>query len=411
MTATLSTLPEAAVPAEAVEAFAASQRGAVIRPKDPDYDDARSIWNAMIDRRPALIARCEGAADVMAAVAFAREHSLLTAVRGGGHNVAGNAVCEDGLVIDLSAMTAVRVDPVMETVRVEPGVKLGMLDHETQAFGLVVPAGIVTTTGVSGLTLGGGLGWLHRAWGLTCDNLLSADVVTAGGELVHASEAEHADLFWGIRGGGGNFGIVTSFEFRCRRFGPTALAGLVLHPHEAARDVLGFFREFTASAPDSVTTFALLRIAPAAPWIPEEYHGKPVAGFGACYAGPPEEGTELIRPLKEFGSPIADILVPKPFVAHQAMLDAGQPSGGYYYWKSHYFDALSDEALDATVATGGAIASPMSVQIIVHMGGAVASTPEGDAASARAIADESKFIDWSRSSIWFAKEHVFIDRI
>jgi FAD/FMN-containing dehydrogenase len=370
----------ASISTEAVDELRSSLRGQLIDANSENYNQARSVWNALIDRRPALVARCAGAADVIAAVNFARKYGILTAVRGGGHNVAGNSVCDDGLVIDLSGMKGIRVDPQARRVRAQPGVSLGELDRETQAFGLVVPSGIVTSTGISGLTLGGGLGWLSRAWGLTCDNLISADVVTADGKLLHASESENADLFWAIRGGGGNFGIVTSFEYRCRQFGPKALAGVVFHPFAKARELLSFYRAYTASAPDEVTAFALIRKAPAAPFLPKEYHGALVAAIVACYAGPPEDGVEAIRPIKEWDHPIADVLIPKPFVVHQSMFDAGQPAGGYYYWKSHYFNELSDEALDVMVQQGAEIASPMSILALVHLGGAVARVGEQDTA-------------------------------
>jgi FAD/FMN-containing dehydrogenase len=366
--------------AETVEELRLSLRGQLIDSGSENYNQVRSVWNALIDRRPALIVRSAGAADVIAAVNFARRHGILTAVRGGGHNVAGNSVCDGGLVIDLTGMKAIRVDPQARTVRAEPGVTLGALDRETQAFGLVVPSGIVTSTGISGLTLGGGLGWLSRAWGLTCDCLISADVVTADGKLLHTNERENEDLFWAIRGGGGNFGIITSFEYRCKQFGPKALAGIVIHPFAKARELLSFYRAYTASAPDEVTAFALLRLAPPAPFIPKEFHGTPIAAIGACYAGPPEEGMEAIRPIKEWGEPIADVLIPKPFVVHQSMFDAGQPAGGFYYWKSHYFNELRDEALDVIVKRGAAIVSPMSILAIVNLGGAVAGVGEQDTA-------------------------------
>ena len=371
---------ETTIPGSAIQELHGRLRGRLIKAGDDDYHEARRVWNAMIDRHPALIVKCAGVADVIASVKFGREYSLRTAVRGGGHNVAGNAVCDGGLVIDLSQMNTIRVDPIAKTARVEGGARLGDVDVETEPFGLIVPAGIVTDTGVGGLTTGGGLGWVHREWGLTCDNLLSADVVTADGELVQATANENSDLFWGIRGGGGNFGVVTSFEFRCREFGPTALAGLVVHPISDARDLLEFYRDYTSSAPDEVTAFSILRLAPPAPFLPPEVHGMPVAIIGACYAGPPADGVELIRPIKEFGNPIGDVLVPKPFLVHQSMLDAGQPSGGYYYWKSHYFDELSDGALDAIVEQGSAIQSPMSILATVHMGGAVSRVGEQETA-------------------------------
>ena len=376
----LLTGADAFLKAETVDGLRSSLRGQLIDASSESYNQARSVWNALIDRRPALIARCAGAADVIAAVNFAREHGILTAIRGGGHNVAGNSVCDDGLVIDLSGMKGIRVDPDARTVRAEPGVTLGALDRETQAFGLVVPSGVVTSTGIAGLTLGGGFGWLSRAWGLTCDNLIAADVVTADGRLLYASASENAGLFWAIRGGGGNFGVVTSFEYRCRQFGPRALAGVVFHPIDKAKEMLAFYRSYTASAPDEVTTFALLRKAPPAPFIPQEFHGAPVAAIGACYAGPPEEGMEAIRPIKAWGQPIADVLIPKPFVVHQSMFDAGQPAGGYYYWKSHYFNELSDEAIDVIVERGATIVSPMSILAIFNLGGAVARVGEQDTA-------------------------------
>jgi FAD/FMN-containing dehydrogenase len=368
------------LPESEIEDLRARMRGRVVLPEEDDYDTARKIWNAMIDCRPAMIIECAGTADVMHAVRFGRKHNLLTSVRGGGHNVAGNSLCDAGMVIDLGGLNSVRVDPIAKVARVGGGCRLGQVDQETEPFGLVVPSGIVTDTGVGGLTTGGGMGWLHRKWGLTCDNLLSADVVTANGELVVASAASNPDLFWGIRGGGGNFGIVTSFEFRCRDFGPTALAGLVVHPFDAAPDLFRFFRAFTASAPDEVSSIAILRLAPPAPFLPEEIHGKPVAIYASCYAGDPEEGEAAVAPIKEFGNPIADVLVPKPFLKHQSMLDAGQPAGGRYYWKSHYFDELTDDMLDATVARGAAIRSPMSIFALVHMGGAVSRVGEDETA-------------------------------
>ena len=368
------------IPQDTVDEFAESLRGDLIQPTDPTYDDAREIWNAMIDRRPAYIVQCAGVADIRACVRFAREHGLLTSVRGGGHNVGGNALCDDGLVIDLSNMNSVQVDPQSRRVAVEPGARLGAVDHETQEFGLVVPSGIVTTTGVAGLTLGGGLGWLSRAWGLTADNLIEADVVTADGELVKASADENSDLFWAIRGGGGNFGIVSRFEFRAHEFGPIAACGAIFYPMRDAPQVLRFYQEFTASDPENVTAFALLRLAPAAPFLDPEVHGTPIVAIVAAYGGPAEEGMEALRPIKEFGNPLADLIMPKPFTVHQSMFDAGQPDGGYYYWKSHYFDEASDEMLETMIRAGEAIESPMSILALVHLGGAVAEVGENDTA-------------------------------
>ncbi|MGH3063553.1 MAG: FAD-binding oxidoreductase, partial [Gaiellaceae bacterium] len=296
-----------------------SVQGPVIGPEDEGYDEARKIWNGAIDRRPAWIARCTGVADVVAAVGFARERDLLVAVRSGGHGVGGHALCDGGLVIDLSLMKGIRVDPARRTARAEAGVLWGELDRETQHFGLATVGGIVTHTGIAGLTLGGGIGWLMRKHGAAVDNLLSADVVTAQGEVVTASEEENPDLFWAIRGGGGNFGVVTSFEYRLHPVGPIVLAGPVFHAIQDAPEVLRFYREFIAEAPDELTTIFELEMAPPAPFLPEDLHGKPILMVGACYAGSPDEGAEVVRPLKQFGRPIVDLLEPKPYTALQSM--------------------------------------------------------------------------------------------
>ncbi len=355
-------------------------RGELIRRGDPTYDGARRVWNGVIDRYPALIARCTGVADVLAAVRFARERELVVAVRGGGHNVAGTAVCDDGVVIDLSPMKAMWVDPVARTARAQPGLLWGEFDHETQPFGLATPGGIVSHTGVSGLTLGGGLGWLMRRYGLTCDNLLSADVVTADGELVRASAEENADLFWGLRGGGGNFGIVTSFQYRLHPVGPTVLAGVILHPAARAREVLDFYRHYIASAPDELMTIVVLRKAPPAPFLPAEIHGQPVVIIGVCYAGPVEEGERVVTPLRRFGEPLADLIQPTPYASHQAMIDATVPHGLGYYWKSEYLPPLSDALIATLTEHAWRVATPASYTAIFHMGGAVGrEDPEGSA--------------------------------
>jgi FAD/FMN-containing dehydrogenase len=346
-------------------------RGALIRRDDPTYDIARRIWNGAIDRYPALIARCTGVADVLAAVRFARERELIVAVRGGGHNVAGTAVCDDGVVIDLSPMKALWVDPVARTARAHPGLLWGEFDHETQPFGLATPGGIVTHTGISGLTLGGGLGWLMRRYGLTCDNLLSADVVTADGELVRASAEENADLFWGLRGGGGNFGIVTSFQYRLHPVGPTVLAGVILHPAARAPEVLDFYRYYIATAPDELMTIVVLRMAPPAPSLPAGIHGQPVVIIGVCYAGPVDEGERVIAPLRRFGEPIADLIQATPYASHQAMIDATVPHGLGYYWKSEYLPPLSDALIATLTEHAWRVATPMSYAAIFHLVGAV----------------------------------------
>jgi hypothetical protein len=347
-------------------------RGALLRPADPGYRDARSIWNGMITRQPSLIARVSGTADVVACVNFAREHGLPLSIRGGGHNVAGAALCEDGLMIDLSLRRGVRVDPVGRTVRTEGGATWGDVDHETQSFGLVVPSGIVSTTGVAGFTMGGGFGWTSRKLGYAADSLLSVDIVTADGEARRASETENADLFWALRGGGGNFGAVTSFEFRAHRHGPRTLCGMVVHPMAQARLVMEQYRQITAVAPDELCCLLMLRHAPAAPYLPRDVHGKPIAAIAVCWTGDPAGGGDAVLPLKAFGRPLADTIAPKPFVEHQTMLDAGQPFGRRYYWKSDYFAEIGDGLVDAMVEHGERITSPHSSVLLMHLGGAPA---------------------------------------
>ena len=347
-------------------------RGELIRPGGTQYDDARAVWNGAIDRRPGLIARCTGSADVRAAVRFAREHDLLVSVRGGGHNVAGTAVCDGGLVIDLSPMKGLWVDPVGRTARAQPGLLSGEFDRETQAFALAAPGGIISHTGIAGLTLGGGLGWLMRRHGLAADNVLSADVVTADGDCLRASAEEHAELFWGLRGGGGNFGVVTSFEYRLHPVGPIVLAGVMLYPAAKAREVLGFYHDFIETAPDELTTIVVLRMAPPAPFLPAWVHGQPVVVIGACYAGPVEEGERVVRPLRQFGEPLVDLIRATPYVSHQAFFDATAPHGLRYYWKSEYVPSLSDALIDMLAERAWSVPTPESYAIIFHLGGAVA---------------------------------------
>ena len=350
--------------------------GPVIGPDEDGYDEARSIWNGAIDRRPAGIARCSGVADVVAAVRYARERDLLVAVRSGGHGVGGHALCDGGLVIDLSPMRGIRVDPAARTARAEAGVLWGEFDRETQLFGLATVGGIVTHTGIAGLTLGGGIGWLMRKYGATVDNLLSVDLVTADGELVTASEDHNPDLFWGVRGAGGNFGIVTSFEYRLHPVGPIVLAGPIFHPLHNAPEVLRFYREFAATAPDELTTIFELELAPPLPSLPEDVHGKPIVMVGACYAGPPEDGAEVVRPLKEFGNPIVDLLEPKPYLALQSMFDPFVPHGWHRYWKSVELPPLADDAIDTLIDHTSRITSPRSYTIIFQLGGALARVAE-----------------------------------
>jgi FAD/FMN-containing dehydrogenase len=344
----------------AVHHLAGTLRGMLIRPEDPEYDDARRVYNAMIDRHPALIVRCAGVADVIAAVRFAREQGMLVAIRGGGHNVAGNALCDGGLVIDLSGMRAIHVDPARRTARAEPGATYREFDRETQAFGLATTGGTISATGIAGLTLGGGFGWLARQYGLACDNLISADIVLADGSFVTASADDNADLFWGVRGGGGNFGVVTSFEYRLHPVGPV-LGGLLVHPLERAREALRFYRDFTAAAPDELAVFAALLTNP---------DGSRVVAFIVCYNGAIEEGERVIAPLRSFGPPLADMVQPIPYTTMQTMLDEGFPNGLQNYWKSSFLREISDAAIDTMLAQFDAAPSPLTAMVIEQFGGA-----------------------------------------
>ncbi len=360
---------------DALAAFRGRMRGPVALPGEDGYDAARTIWNAMIDRSPALVARCLGAADVINAVKLARDENLLAAVRGGGHNIAGNAVCDGGLLIDLSLMKSVRVDPASRTARVEPGATLADFDREAQAFALATPLGINSTTGVAGLTLGGGFGWTTHKFGLTIDNLISADVVTADGKLVRASETENPDLFWALRGGGGNFGIVTSFEFKLHPLGPQVLSGLVVHPFEKAGALLPEFGRIVKEAPDELAVWAVMRKAPPLPFLPVEWHGKEVLIFAACYAGDMKEGEEALKPLRALGDPIADVISPHPFAGWQTAFDPLLTPGARNYWKSHDFADLPDAAIKVIVDAAGTLPSPECEVFIGHVGGAMTRVP------------------------------------
>ncbi|MGH2951893.1 MAG: FAD-binding oxidoreductase, partial [Solirubrobacterales bacterium] len=357
-----------------------SFRGELVRPGEPSYDERRRVWNGSIDRSPALIARCAGTRDVVAAVALARRSGLPVAVRGGGHSFPGHSVCDDGIVIDLGAMNGIRVDPDARVAKAEAGVLLGDLDHATQAFGLAVPAGIVTHTGLSGLTLGGGIGWLMRKLGLTIDQLLSAEVVTAGGQTVRASEDENPELFWGLRGGGGNFGVVTEFEFRLNRVGPIVLAGPIFWAMDGSSDVLRFYRDWIAEAPDELMTIVIHRRVPPFPAIPAELHGVPVVGVVCCYSGPVEEGERVISPLRAFGSPLLDLCEPKPYVEHQKMFDPSFPHGWWYYMRACDVAQLTDDVIDVTVDHVARIRSPLTTFPIWQLGGAVARVGEDETA-------------------------------
>jgi FAD/FMN-containing dehydrogenase len=344
----------------AVDALRAQLRGPLLRPGDAGYDAARSVWNAMIDRHPALIIQPRGAADVIAAVRFAREHDLLLSMKGGGHNVAGKAVCDGGLMLDFALMKGIRVDPVAMTVRAEPGVVWGELDAETHAFGLATPGGFITTTGIAGLTLGGGQSWLASKYGFAIDNLLAVDLVTADGTLRHASASEHTDLFWAIRGAGANFGVVTSFEYRLHPV-HTVLGGMVLHPFDRAREVLQFYRQFTASLPDELTTAAGVLTTP---------DGALAVAIVVCYAGDLEEGERVLAPLRLFGPPMADLMQPMPFPAQQQLFDAAFPHGRRNYWKTSLTSQLSDGLIDTIIEHVAQKPSPFSAALIADFHGA-----------------------------------------
>jgi FAD/FMN-containing dehydrogenase len=350
-------------------------RGVLITPDHRDYDDARAVWNGAVDRRPRLIARCRGTADVAAAVRFARDCDLEVAVRGGGHNVAGTAVCDDGIVIDLSVMRAVSVDPVERTALVQGGALWGDVDHETQASGLATTGGIVSHTGVGGLSLGGGIGWLVRKHGLTVDNLVEAEVVTADGDIIRASANDHPDLFWALRGGGGNFGVVSSFRFTLHTVGPTVVAGPVFWPAENTTDVLRFYRDFVADAPDELMTIIRLGTVPPLPVVNDELHFRPAIAVASCYAGPVEDGERAVCALRRFGSPLVDLVGPTLYVDHQSGIDVTVPHGWHYYWKGTSLTGLSDAVIEILAEHAYGATSPRSYAAVFHMGGAVARAP------------------------------------
>jgi FAD/FMN-containing dehydrogenase len=347
-------------------------RGRLIRPGDDDYDEARAIWNAAHDRRPALIARCAGVADVMRALEFARSQDLAVAVRGGGHSIPGFSTCDGGMVIDLSGLKGVRVDANAGTVRAQAGLTWGELDHETQAFGLALTGGLVSTTGIAGFTLGGGIGWLMRKHGLACDNLLSADVVTADGRLLTASAEHHPDLLWALRGGGGNFGVVTELEYLVHPVGPVVAAGPVFYPGERAAEVLSAWRDIAGDLPDELTTLAALLIAAPAPFLPERWHGRRLVGLVAMYAGPPSEGLRAIEPLRRLGEPVADLIDTMPYAAIQRLVDEVWTRGAHNHFKAGFMRGLDDAAIATLVRFHDTMPSPVSEIHVHHMGGAVA---------------------------------------
>ena len=376
------------IAAEKIDAFAGQINGQIISPESPDYEEARHIWNASIERHPGLIVRCLGTADVIASVNFARENDILLAIRGGGHNVGGRALCDDGLVIDLSLMKGVYVDPKTRTVTAQGGATLGDLDRETHVHGLAVPAGVISRTGIAGLTLGGGVGWLVRRYGLTCDNVISMQMVSAEGRLLTASAEENPDLFWALRGGGGNFGVVTSFVYRAYPV-ETVLGGLIAWPRDAARDVLRFYRDFTQSAPEELTAYAALVYTPDGV--------APIVAVIACYSGDLAEGERVLKPLREFGTPALDAFQPMPFPAMQSMLDGSFPDDNYNYWKSTFVNELSDEAIDTFIEHANRDSSPLTGSLIEYYGGAASRVPVADTAFAQraAMYDIGMMAQWT----------------
>ncbi len=362
---------------DAVEAFEARLRGRLLQPQRDGYDDARRLWNGMIDKRPRLIARCKGTADVIAAVRFARTHGLAVAVRGGGHNVAGLASIDDGIVIDLSEMNGVHVDPERRVVRAEGGATIGDLDHETQAFGYAVPMGVVSETGIAGLTLSGGIGWLRNKHGLSCDALIAADVVTSDGQRVRASETENSDLLWGLRGGGGAFGVVTALEYRLHALGPDVMFAFVLYPRERATEILRAYRDYVERAPDEVSSIAALGMVPDEPSFPEAFHHAPHVMLAAMYAGDPEDGRRALEPLRAFGESLLDASDVMPYTQAQRVLDQDYPNGRRYYWTSTYLHGLDDAVIADLIESAEEAPSRLSTVDVWPMGGAVRRVEPG----------------------------------
>ncbi len=402
---------KAAMDAGVIEGFAASLRGTLLRRGDGGYDDARQIWNAMIDRHPGLIVRCAGVADVLQSVKFARDHKLLLAVRGGGHNIAGHAVCDGGLVIDLSLMNTVRIDPLARRAHVGPGATLGDFDHEAQAFGLATPLGINSTTGVAGLTLGGGFGWLTRKHGMTVDNLVAVDVVTADSKLVRADADQNPDLFWALRGGGGNFGVVTRFEFELHPVGPDVFSGLIVYPFSEAKTVLRKYRDFVSDMSTDMNVWVVLRKAPPLPFLPQDVHGKEVVVLAIFHSGDLKDAKKAAEPLRGFGKPHGEHVGVMPFTAWQSAFDALLTPGARNYWKSHNFTGVTDEIIDVAVDYAGKLPSPHCEIFFGMLGGRAGQiAPNATAYSHRSdnfvmnvhgrwesSAEDERCVSWARS--------------
>ena len=415
------------VEAKKMEALRNSFRGEILLPGNEAYESARRIWNATIDKHPALILRCSTTSDVVQAVNFARDNRFLLAIRGGGHNIAGSALCDDGVVIDLSPMKAASVHPGARRATIEGGATLADLDAATQAHGLATPLGINSTTGVAGLTLGGGFGWLSRKYGMTVDNLESTEVVTAAGEVVRANATEHPDLFWALRGGGGNFGVVTRFEFRLHAVGPDVLCGLIVYPLSEAQSVLRQYRDFAAQAPDELSVWAILRLAPPLPFLPPEVHGKGIVALALLYAGDPKKGEALVAPLRRLGTPLGEHVGVQPYTAWQQAFDPLLSAGARNYWKSHNFSTLGDGLFDAILEYIGHSPSPFCEIFIGALGGAtLRPKPDSAAYPHRNVefvmnvhgrwenpADDARCIRWARdffnASAPFANGGVYVN--
>jgi FAD/FMN-containing dehydrogenase len=405
MTLELPVNPSSEIDDATIDALRASLGGPLLRPGDDGYDDARHTFNAMIDRHPALIARCTATGDVVKAVRFAREHGLIVSVRGGGHNVAGNAVCEGGLMIDLTLMKGIRVDAAAQTVRAQPGLTWREFDRETQAFGLASTGGAISSTGIAGLTLGGGFGWLGRGYGMACDNLLSADIVLVDGSVVTASADDNPDLFWGLQGGGGNFGIVTSFEYRLHPVG-SILGGMMVYPIERANEVLRAFRDYNQTTPDQMSVFAAMLTSP---------EGAKILALIVCYNGPIEQGQALLQPLRDSTGPMADMVAPITYEQQQQLMDEGFPFGLQNYWKSEFLKSLPDEAIDTIVERFNSVPSPLTAVVLEQFGGAYRRVASGDSAFAHRDwdynfliisrwtdpAESERHIQWARG-VWQA---------
>lgn len=404
---------------ESIEQLRSCLRGSVILRDEPGYEEARTVWNAMVDRRPGLVVRCAGPSDVIQAVRFAGQHDLLLAVRAAGHNIAGKAVCDDGLLIDLSGMRAVRVDREHRRAWVEPGATLADLDHEAQAFGLATPVGINSTTGIAGLTLGGGFGWITRKFGMTIDNLLEVDIVTADGEMRRASAEQSPDLFWALRGGGGNFGVVTGFSFQLHPLGPEVMSGLIIHPLADAEELMRGYRRFAAKAPDEVSAWVILRKAPPLPFLPAEWHGREVLVFAACYAGEMNEGEKALAPLRALGKPIVDVIGPHSFTAWQGAFDPLLTPGARNYWKSHDFRELTDELCSTVIEFAGHLPTPECEIFIGQVGGAMGRVGTKETAYGGRDAefimnvhtrwqdpsDDARCMDWAREFFEATRPH------